>query len=180
MLTSLRPRLRPGLAASRDGNSSDFVYLYDTWRQSPQPLRLTLAEFRLVEQMNGQQTCRSFSNPAWRCRRRAAPGCCTRCSTRLEDGLYLDGPNWQTRLAAPVREPSCLGTYAPECPGTEEAACTSYFYAPAIVRTCRILTCDPTAACAPCWPRTSIMVAAAGPTPGRSRNWSNRRRARCS
>ena len=37
--------------------------------------------------------------------------------SRLENRLYLDGPSWQARLAASVREPSCLGTYAPDAVG---------------------------------------------------------------
>jgi MEMO1 family protein len=112
MNPTLRPRLRPGLAASRDGNSSEFVYLYDTWRQSPQPLRLSLAEFRVVEQLTGQHDLAKLAEVSLALPASGGAGMLVSLLTRLEEGLYLDGPNWQARLAAPVREPSCIGTYA--------------------------------------------------------------------
>ena len=109
---SVHPRLRPGLSASRDGRSAEFIFLYDTWRQSPQPLRVSLAEFSLIEQMNGQHAVSQLleSSPALPVSGGAA--LLHTLLDRLEDGLFLDGPKWQARLAAPVREPACLGTYA--------------------------------------------------------------------
>ena len=109
---SVHPRLRPGLSASRDGRSSEFIYLHDTWRQSPQPLRLSLAEFHLVEQMNGQQALSQLLETSLALPVSGGAGMLHSLLDRLEDGLFLDGPKWQARLSAPVREPACLGTYA--------------------------------------------------------------------
>ena len=109
-----RPRLRPGLSASRDARSTEHIYLYDTWRQSPQPLRLTLAEFRLVEQMNGQLAVSQLLETSLALSASGGEAMLHSLLSRLENGLYLDGPGWQARLAASVREPSCLGTYAPD------------------------------------------------------------------
>jgi AmmeMemoRadiSam system protein B len=107
-----RPCLRPGLAASRDGNSSEFVYLYDTWRQSPKPLRLTTSEFRLVEHLTGEHDLAKLSEISLAMPASGGAGMLYGLLSRLEDGLFLEGPSWTARLAAPVREPSCLGTYA--------------------------------------------------------------------
>ena len=112
-----RPRLRPGLSASRDARSTEHVYLYDTWRQSPQPLRLTLAEFRLVEQMNGQRAVAQLLETSLALPASGGEAMLHSLISRLENRLYLDGPSWQARLAASVREPSCLGTYAPDAVG---------------------------------------------------------------
>jgi MEMO1 family protein len=113
-MTSTCPRLRPGLSAARDGQSYDFVYLYDTWRQSPKPLRLSLAEFRLLERMNGQHEVSQLLEASLALPVSGGAAMVHSLLARLEEGLYLDGPNWQARLAAAVREPSCLGTYAPD------------------------------------------------------------------
>ncbi|HEV8060597.1 MAG TPA: AmmeMemoRadiSam system protein B [Gemmataceae bacterium] len=112
--------MRPGLSASRDARSTEHIYLYDTWRQSPQPLRLTLAEFRLVEQMNGQRAVAQLLETSLALPASGGEALLHSLLSRLENGLYLDGPSWQARLAAPVREPSCLGTYAPDAAGLKK------------------------------------------------------------
>lgn len=109
---ALRPRLRPGLSAARDSRSANHIVLYDTWRQSPQALRLSLAEFRLVEQMTGQQTISELLGMSLSLPASGGSALVHSLLERLEAGLFLDGPSWQKRLADPVREPSCLGTYA--------------------------------------------------------------------
>jgi AmmeMemoRadiSam system protein B len=108
----MRPRLRAGLSAARDARSSGHIVLYDTWRQSPQPLRLSLAEFHLLELMNGQQTVAELLGTSLALPASGGAGMFHSLLARLEDALFLDGPRWQARLADPVREPSCLGTYA--------------------------------------------------------------------
>ena len=80
------PCLRPGLAASRDGRSSDFVYLHDTWRQSPRPLRLSMAEFGLLERINGQNDVASLALPV------SGGSAMVHLLARLEDGLFLRVP----------------------------------------------------------------------------------------
>src|SRR4051794_5012873 len=110
----MRPRLRPGLSAARDSRSAGHIYLCDTWRQSPLPLRLSLAEARLVEQMNGQQTISELMRTSLSLPASGGSAMLQSLLSRLQDGLYLDGPSWQARLADPVRQPSCLGTYAPD------------------------------------------------------------------
>ena len=109
-----RPCLRPGLSAARDSGAAGRIVLFDTLRQSPQPLSLSADEFQLVQRMNGecdwdQLIAMSLSWPA----SDRAPAL-EALVHRLEDGLYLDGPRWHARLAAPVREPSCIGCYAGE------------------------------------------------------------------
>jgi AmmeMemoRadiSam system protein B len=106
------PRLRPGLSASRDSRSTEHIYLYDTWRQSPKPLRLTLAEYRLAEQMNGQRALSQLLETSLALPASGGSAMVHSLLARLDEGLYLDGPRWQARLAAPVREPACIGTYA--------------------------------------------------------------------
>jgi MEMO1 family protein len=112
--STVRPRLRPGLSAARDSRSSEIIYIYDTWRQNPQPLRLTLAEFRLLEQMNGQHALSQLLENSLALPASGGSAMVHSLLARLDEGLFLDGPRWQARLTAPVREPSCLGTYAPD------------------------------------------------------------------
>jgi AmmeMemoRadiSam system protein B len=112
--STMRPRLRAGLSAARDSRSANHILLFDTWRQSPQPLRLSLAEFRLVEQLNGQQTVAELMGTSLALPASGGSALVQSLLERLDAGLFLDGPRWQERLAEPVRQPSCLGTYAPE------------------------------------------------------------------
>jgi MEMO1 family protein len=108
---ALRPRLRPGLEAASD-EQTDHFYLYDTWRQSPRPLRLTSGEFRLVELMNGRNTMAQIQAASLAQSAGRGAAALAALIARLDESLLLDGKRWQERLASPVREPSCLGTYA--------------------------------------------------------------------
>lgn len=113
------PRLRPGLAAARDGNDPRFVYLWDQLRIARRPERLTLPEFLWVRMFDGRHSLRDIQAEAvqqlggeflpleW----------FAALAAKLEAGLFLDGPRFREFLDGPVREPSCVGCYEAEPEG---------------------------------------------------------------
>lgn len=109
---SLRPRLRPGLSAARDPRQPNIIHLFDTWRQSPASLALTLWEFHLVERMTGEFELEQLLSASLSLPASGGARLVEELVRRLDEGLYLDGPRWQERVAAPVREPTCIGCYA--------------------------------------------------------------------
>jgi AmmeMemoRadiSam system protein B len=110
------PRLRSGLAAMPDHGDPRYILLWDQFRISHLPQRLSLLEFGWLQMFDGRRTLRDIQAEAMR----QVGGqllpleVFSRLVTRLDDALLLDGPRLREFLAAPVREPSCLGCYAPE------------------------------------------------------------------
>ena len=59
-----RPRVRPGLAAARDGRDPHVIILFDEVRLSRQPVRLSPRECAWVQMFDGQQTLRDIQAAA--------------------------------------------------------------------------------------------------------------------
>jgi MEMO1 family protein len=108
-----RPRLRHGLAAAQDSDDPRFVFLWDQLRLSDRHQRLTRLEFDWVQLFDGRRTLRDIQSEAMRqTGGNLVPiNVLTALAERLEAALFLDGPRFRERIAAQVREPSCIGCY---------------------------------------------------------------------
>jgi len=111
MLTSptYAPKLRRGLAAQPDGRG--FV-LFDQ-RRAGQPVHLSAAAFELVKLFDGSVTLGELASGTG-----LPVADIAALVTGLDEALLLDGPAWQAKIAAPVREPSCIGVYPEDAEGT--------------------------------------------------------------
>lgn len=111
MLTSptFAPKLRKYLAAQPDRNG--FV-LFDQ-RQIGQPVHLSPAALELVKLFDGTVTLGELANATG-----LAVADIAALVTALDDALLLDGPAWQTKVNAPVREPCCVGVYPEDAEAT--------------------------------------------------------------
>src|SRR5438132_12678444 len=113
------PRLRPGLAAVPDRHNSQFIFLWDQLGFGRQPQRLNALEFSSVQMFNGRNSLRDIQAETMR----QLGGVLLPLEffvslvERLDAALFLDGPRFQERAGNPVREPACIGTYAPEPDG---------------------------------------------------------------
>lgn len=107
MLTSptYAPKLRRGLAAQPDRNG--FV-LFDQ-RRAGHPVHLSAAAFELVKLFDGTVTLGELANATGL----AVPDLGALVSG-LDEARLLDGPSWQAKIAAPVREPICAGGVYPD------------------------------------------------------------------
>jgi AmmeMemoRadiSam system protein B len=107
------PRLRPGLAAAQDPGDPHYVFLWDQLRVARTPQRLNLLEFMWLQMFNGERTLRDIQAESMRrLQGQLLPlEWIQALAERLESQLYLDGPLFREKLAGPVREPACLGTY---------------------------------------------------------------------
>jgi MEMO1 family protein len=104
-----RPRLRPGLAATRDSNK---IVVWDQLRISPQQQRLTALEFEWLQLFDGVRSLHDIQAEAMRHGGILMPlETFADLARRMEDALFLDGPRFRELLASPVREPSCIGCY---------------------------------------------------------------------
>src|SRR5581483_8059339 len=108
------PRLRTGLAPVPDHSDPRYIYIWDQFRISNRPQRFSRLEFGWLQMFDGRRTLRDIQAEAMR----QVGGqllpleVFSRLVTRLDDALLLDGPRFREFLAAPVREPSCIGCYA--------------------------------------------------------------------
>lgn len=111
MLTSptYAPRLRRGLAAQPDRNG--FV-LFDQ-RRTGQPVHLSPAALELIKLFDGTVTLGELASATG-----LAVADIAALVTGLDGALLLDGPAWQAKINAPVREPSCIGVYPDDAEGT--------------------------------------------------------------
>lgn len=111
MLTSptYAPRLRRGLAAQPDRNG--FV-LFDQ-RRAGEPVHLSAAALELVKLFDGTVTLGELANATG-----LAVADIGALVSGLDQALLLDGPSWQAKITAPVREPSCIGVYPEDADGT--------------------------------------------------------------
>jgi AmmeMemoRadiSam system protein B len=116
MLTLERPRLRPGLAAAQDEDDPRYYFVWDKLRLSDQLHRLSFLEFNWVQMFDGQHTLRDIQAAAMRqIGGQILPlELFTTLVQRFEDAFFLETPRFRELAANPVREPICLGTYAPE------------------------------------------------------------------
>jgi AmmeMemoRadiSam system protein B len=108
-----RPRLRPGLAAARDGSDGNYYYLMDNHRITHRVLRLALHDLNWAQLFNG-------SNSLHDIQRLATPRNHTqsieieyfeKLAARLDEALFLDSPRFHEYINGPIREPACIGCY---------------------------------------------------------------------
>src|SRR5262249_43853894 len=89
------------------------IVLFDQLRLSRQPVRLSPREFTWLQWLDGQHTLRDVQALAMR----QAGGellplePLVALVEKLEAAPFLDGPPFAAALAAPVREPACIGCY---------------------------------------------------------------------
>jgi MEMO1 family protein len=117
MATLERPCLRPGLALVQDDKDAHSVILCDRLRLSGCLQRLTWRELTWLQLFDGERTLREIQLEAMR-RDRGAHVPIDRFRAlvaKLDDALFLESPRYREFLAAPIREPSCIGCY-PEDP----------------------------------------------------------------
>lgn len=111
-----RPQLRPHLAASPEDRSGQRFVLFDQLRLSNGVVRLGLLELAWVQLFDGKRTLREIQAEAMR----EVGGqlipleVFDRLASVLDEALFLDSPRFRERVDAPVRPPSCLGSYEPE------------------------------------------------------------------
>ncbi len=124
-----RPRVRPGLAASPNGEAGSFV-LWDQLRISTKPQPITSLELEMLKRMNGAHSLRELQAAAMQ----ALGGLVVpietvlQLVTRLDEALFLDSPRFDAYLAGPDREPSCIGCYSAD-PVEVREQLASYFTA---------------------------------------------------
>lgn len=107
-----RPRLRAGLAATRDHRDSRYIIVYDQLRLSSRHQRLTLMEFDWVQLFDGARTLAEIQAEAVRQAGVLMPlAVFAELAQRFDEALFLDGPRFRDLLVGPVREPSCIGCY---------------------------------------------------------------------
>ncbi len=126
-----RPRLRRGLAAARDADDPQSILVFDERRVSRTVLSVGHREFAWMQFLDGTTTLRDVQSMAMR-RDGNTPMPLDDLLTlveRLDDALFLDGARFEAYLHTPVREPSCLGCYAPE-PDELRRQLAGYFTAP--------------------------------------------------
>ncbi|MGL4423835.1 MAG: AmmeMemoRadiSam system protein B, partial [Gemmataceae bacterium] len=123
--TPERPRLRPGLQATRDGTQ---FQLHDPLRITPHAVTLSGSAIRLLEKhFQGERTLAEIVAAT------NVPGLTLESlqelTTTLDRCLFLDSPYWRAYLASPDRYPSCLGCYA-ETPAGIDAQLRELFTRP--------------------------------------------------
>jgi MEMO1 family protein len=113
MQPNLRPKLRSHLQKIRDPSDPHHGYVVDGLRQCSEPLRLPLQEYLWLDWLDGQRTLGEVQTALTRqYGGHALPIERFFDLTRLlDESLLLDGPRWQARLEAPIREPVCIGCY---------------------------------------------------------------------
>lgn len=111
-----RPRLRPGLAAARASDDPTTYMLWDNRRITQRMVRVRQHELAWAQLLDGrhsldevQQLVQGQFNGAT-----STLEDFTSLIQRLDTALLLDSPRLYEYLEGPVREPSCIGTYAAE------------------------------------------------------------------
>jgi MEMO1 family protein len=124
------PRLRPGLAAGRDGDAHH-VILVDQLRIAREPLRLTIWEFHCVRMFNGRRSLHDIQAEAsgLMAGRLIPIEYIETLLERLDERLYLDNDRFRDYVAGPDREPACIGCYPGEPDLIRQQFC-SLFTAP--------------------------------------------------
>jgi len=126
-----RPRLRPGLAATRDDRDPHSIVVFDQFRLTRQLLRVSPREFTWLQWLDGSNTLRDVQVAAMR----ESGGSLVPIELllalveKLDTALFLDGPRFEAHLTGPIREPSCLGCY-PEDADELRRKLAGYFTGP--------------------------------------------------
>jgi AmmeMemoRadiSam system protein B len=112
MSHSERPQLRPFLEAARDHNDPRFFVIWDHLRLTTKPLRVSETEFDWLRQFDGKRDFKSILNgEVQQSGGQTLPDQLAILISKLEKAAFLEGPTFQARLEAPVREPTCSGCY---------------------------------------------------------------------
>jgi AmmeMemoRadiSam system protein B len=116
MQPNLRPQLRSHLNRIADVEDPRFGLVVDGLRQCAAPLRLPRQQWQWLDWFDGGHTFRDMQLQAQgNGSGDLLPlGMFLDLARRLDDALLLEGPRWQQRLEAPIREPACVGCYEGE------------------------------------------------------------------
>lgn len=108
-----RPRLRPYLAAARDHQDQNFVYVWDRLGLAEGPRRMSVQEFAWVQMFDGERSLPEIQAAAMRTHNGLilSLDALAEMVQQLEAALILDGPSFRAKLADPIRRPSCIGCY---------------------------------------------------------------------
>jgi AmmeMemoRadiSam system protein B len=96
-----------------DETDRRYYFIWDKLGLSAAPCRVTVGELMFLDLFDGKRTLREIQELAMRqSDGRIIPlESFTRLADKMEEALFLDGPRFRERLADPIREPSCLGSY---------------------------------------------------------------------
>ena len=109
-----RPCLRPGLSAEPVDDDRRAFSVWDGLRVSRATLQVPRALFECMMRMNGERTLRDLQAEVMH----ANGGLLVPTDALhellkyLDEALFLDNARFRAHLAAPVREPSCIGCYS--------------------------------------------------------------------
>jgi AmmeMemoRadiSam system protein B len=111
-----RPQLRPHLAAAPEDRTGRQLVIWDQLRLSDCTIRLTALELKWMQLLDGTRTLREVQSEAMRqVGGRLIPlEIFGRLASALDEALFLDSPRFRDKANAPIRPPSCLGSYEPE------------------------------------------------------------------
>jgi AmmeMemoRadiSam system protein B len=110
------PRLRPGLAAMRDGQDPSYYYVWDRSRMTHRPQRLTAQEVAWMQLFDGQRTLQDIhaAVAGEGDRSLASLEQITALAKKLGEALFLDNQHFCDYLTGADRDPSCIGSYEAE------------------------------------------------------------------
>ncbi len=107
------PCLRPGLTLAEDARDAAYVYIWDQFHLSQTAARVSRQELGWMRFFDGAHSLREIQAEVLR-RSGQEIVSLTRIAAlarKLDEALFLDGPRYQAKLHAPVREPACIGCY---------------------------------------------------------------------
>lgn len=108
-----RPKLRPGLTITADPLRPGAVILVDAFGFNPSPCRLTRLECSYLTYLDGTLSLTEIGNMDREKRYgKLSPDGLSSLVNRLDNGLFLDGPQFRQRADHPVRDPRCIGCYS--------------------------------------------------------------------
>lgn len=136
MVTVERPLLRPYLDLARDERDPRYIYLFDRLKISPVCCRLPVAALAWLRLFDGRHSLQDMQREVIRQAggKLVALELLAELARKLDSALFLEGPRFQERLAAPVREPSCLGCYEAEPEALRRQLATLFTSGPGLPR----------------------------------------------
>jgi AmmeMemoRadiSam system protein B len=104
-----RPQLRPYLTVRPEGINGHYL-VEDRLRLSDRTVRVTAQELGWLSLFDGHNDLNEIRKKAGAAASLDSVAC---LAGRLETALFLDGRRYREAAAAPVRQPTCLGSYEP-------------------------------------------------------------------
>jgi AmmeMemoRadiSam system protein B len=116
MTAAERPQLRPFVEPVHEHKNPEYVYLVDRLGLTPAPQRLTVDEYYWLRLFDGQRSLGDIQAEASRRngRKPVSVETIAGLARKLDDALLLDGAEYRRLVAAPVRQPRCIGCYEGE------------------------------------------------------------------